>query len=609
MTNLLTFISRSISQSLAAKLIIALVSLIILGGGISWYTLIHTGRENLISEAVKDAASYSELVKKSVRYGMLTFNREAIQQTIDDLGSSMDVEGIRLFDSKGKIFYSSRREEIGRQVDRSARACLGCHSGPEKPSETLTGEQQWTTYQGKEGHNLLTFIAPIYNEPLCSRAACHVHPPDERVLGLLEADFSLATVDKNIKKQTLNITVYAFVLMGIISVVLYAILRKFVLKPVTTLSDAMGTVAQGDLGLTVTATSEDEIGLLVRDFNEMTRELKSTREIVEEWTTTLEREIAKKTVELKRSQDKLIQAEKLAALGRLAADVAHEIRNPLTAIGGFARRLYKSATGEKEKERAEVIVSEVDRLEKILRDVLTFSRDARSHLEKQSIGELVFDVVKMHENECSEQSVSVEVMIEQGLPPVLMDRDQVRQALTNLIANALDAMPGGGTLKITTGSEVLHDVRYVFLKVSDTGQGIADDKLPLIFEPFYTTKQIGRGTGLGLSITNKIMEEHGGFIRTESKEGVGSAFSLYFPQQGEEESLEVKCWEYMKCGRDKDATTKCPAYPDFGRICWAVAGTFCEGKVQGTFAQKYADCRKCDFYQMAKKLREETAPG
>jgi len=610
MTNLLTFISRSISQSLAAKLIIALVSLIIIGGGVSWYTLIHTGRENLINEAVKDAGTYSELVKKSVRYGMLMFNREAIQQTIDDLGSSKDVAGIRLFDSKGRIFYSSRREEIGRQVDSSARACLGCHSGgPGKPSETLIGEHQWTTYEGKEGHNLLTYIAPIYNELSCSRAACHVHSPDQRVLGLLEADFSLATVDKNIKEQTMNTTVYAFVLMGLVSVVLYAVLRKFVLKPVINLSDAMGSVAQGDLGLTVTATSEDEIGLLVRDFNEMTQELKTARARMEDWTASLEREIAKKTIELKKSQDKLIQAEKLSALGRLTADVAHEIRNPLTAIGGFARRLYKSAAEGKEKERAEVIVSEVDRLEKILRDVLTFSRDARSNLEKHPIGELVFDVVKMHENVCSEQSVSVEVMIEQGLPPVLMDRDQVRQALTNLIANALDAMLRGGTLKITTGSEVLHDVRYVFLKVSDTGQGIAADKLPLIFEPFFTTKEIGHGTGLGLSITNKIMEEHGGFIRAESTVGAGSAFSLYFPQQGEVESREIKCWEYMKCGRDRDATTKCPAYPNFGRICWAVAGTFCEGKVQGTFAQKYADCRKCDFYQMAKKLREETAPG
>jgi two-component system, NtrC family, sensor kinase len=600
MTNVLSFIPKS----LAAKLIIALVSLIIIGGGISWYTLIRTSRDNLINEAVKDAASYSDLVKKSVRYGMLTFNREAIQQTIDDLGSAKDIRGIKLFDSRGTIFYASRREEIGRQVDRAAPSCQGCHVDPQKPSETLTRESQWTTYQGGAGYNLLTFIDPIYNEPSCSSAACHVHSPDKRVLGILESDFSLAAVDRDIKEQAIYITVYAVALMGVISVILYVVLRTFVLKPVTSLSSAMETVARGDLGHTLTASSDDEIGRLVHTFNDMTREIKTARERMEAWTEDLEREVAKKTDALKKSQDRLVQSEKLAALGRLTADVAHEIRNPLTSIGGFARRLYKGAAGEKEKNRAEIIVSEVDRLEKILREVLTFSRDARFHLEQSQAAEVLYNVLSLHEPACSEQAVSVDVAIEKDLPPVPMDKDQVRQALTNLITNALDAMPRGGTLTITAGTEYLNDVRYVFLRVSDTGLGIDEDKLPLIFEPFYSTKETGHGTGLGLSITRKIIEEHGGFVKAESVRGKGSIFSLYFPQPGEEKPGEAKCWEYMKCGRDKDATTKCPAYPHFGRVCWVVAGTFCEGKVQGTFAQKYEDCRKCDFYQMAKKLRE-----
>jgi len=595
----------SISKSLAAKLIIALILLIIIGGGISWYTLIHTGKENLIDEAVKDAASYSDLIKKGIRYSMLTVNREGIQLTIDDLKSAKDVQGIKLFDSKGKIHYSSRPEEVGHHVDRAARACQGCHVDPARPVEMLTRGSQWTTYMGSEGYNMLTFIEPIYNEPTCSRAACHVHSPNQRVLGILESEFSLAAVDKNMKEQTVHTTVYALVFMSIISVVLYVILRKFVLKPVSTLSNAMGTVTQGDFGRTVTATSGDEIGLLVRTFNDMTQELKTARERMEDWTDSLEREVAKKTDALKKYQDKLIQAEKLAALGRLTADLAHEIRNPLTAIGGFARRLYKSAESEKEKERAEVIISEVHRLEKILRDVLTFSRDARSHLKRHHLGEFVYDVVNMHEYICIEQSISVDVVMEKNLPPVLVDKDQVKQALINLITNALDAMPHGGTLKIAAGNEILHDVRYVFLKVSDTGQGIDEDSLPLIFEPFFTTRKIGHGTGLGLSITRKIIEEHGGFIKAERNPGEGSTFSLYFPQQSEKESGEIKCWEFKKCGRDKDATMKCPAYSNFGRVCWVVAGTFCEGKVQGTFAQKYEDCSKCDFYQMLKKQREQ----
>ncbi len=593
-----------ISRSLAAKLIVAIVFLIIVGGGVSWYALIATGKKNLINEAVKDAASSSDLVEKSIRYGMLTYNREAIQQTIDDLKSARDIRGITLFDSKGKIYYASEQAEIGRQVDRSARACLGCHPDADKPSGTLAGPAQWTTYQGADGFNLLTYITPIYNAPSCSTAVCHAHPPNQRVLGVLEADFSLASVDENIKKQSITITLYALALMVLVSMVLYAILRKIVLNPLTALSNGMGTVAQGDLGRPLTPGSKDEIGLLVRTFNAMIQELKVARERMLDWTVSLEREVTKKSDELKRSQDRLIQAEKLAALGRLAADVAHEIRNPLTAIGGFARRLQKSVAGEKEKSRAAIIVSEVDRLEKILRDVLTFSRDARSHLERQPVEEFVRDAVELHSLICKEQSIRIRVAIEKNLPPILMDRDQARQALMNLITNAIDVMPGGGTLTITAGMETVNDVHYVFLKVSDTGHGIGPASLSLIFEPFYTTKDTGRGTGLGLSITRKIIEEHGGFIRAESVPGEGSDFWLHFPYQSEEESRGVKCWEYMKCGRDKDASTKCPAFPNFGRICWAVAGTFCEGKVQGTFAQKCEDCRKCDFYRMLKNERE-----
>ncbi len=600
MTRYLAFISRS----LAAKLIITLVSLIVIGGGISWYTLIRTDRENLVHEAVKDAASYSDLVKKSTRYGMLTYNREAIQQTIDDLTSVRDIKGIKLFNDRGVIVYSSRREEIGRQVDRGARACVGCHAATGSPSETLVTGSQWTTYPGMSGYNMLTFVDPVYNEPNCSRSSCHFHDSGQRVLGILEVDFSLAAVDRDIREQAVHTTIYAFLLMGAIAVTLSVILRKFVLKPVTTLSDAMGTLAQGDLGRTVSASSDDEIGQLVRAFNDMSQELGSAREKMEAWTESLEREVAKKTGELKRSQDTLIQAEKLAALGRMTADVAHEIRNPLTAIGGFARRLLKSAAGDKERERAAIIVAEVERLEKILRDVLTFSRDARFHLEKHHVDGLLHEIAQIQEPVCSEQSITVSVAVEKGLPAVLIDRDQVKQAITNLVTNALDAMPGGGALTITAGTEVLHGVRYVRLTVDDTGQGMDEDILPLIFEPFFSTKRTGHGTGLGLSITRKIIEEHGGFVKAESKKGRGSTISLFFPQQDEGESGEIKCWEYMKCGRDKDATAKCPAYPHFGKICWVVAGTFCEGKAQGTFAQKYENCEKCDFFRMAKKLKD-----
>ncbi len=484
-------------------------------------------------------------------------------------------------------------------VDRRSIACIGCHSDPERPSITLMSKNQWTIYTGKDGYRILTFVDPIYNEPSCYAAACHIHPQEQRVLGILETDFSLSTVDQTMQEQTINITMYAVAFMGISSVILYFVLRSFVLKPVSTLSSAMKKVSDGDLSQTVRITSSDEMRVLADTFNVMTRDLQAAREKMDSWTQSLENEVAKKTEELRRSQDKLIQAEKLAALGRLTADVAHEIRNPLTAIGGFARRLFKIAAQDKEKEYADVIACNVDNLEKILRNVLAFSREARYHLERHNIEEVVHDVLIIYEDLCKEQLIDIEINIKGPLPPILIDKEQVRQAFGNLITNAIDAMPHGGTLTVTAGMEKIHDAAFLFLKVSDTGQGIPTEKLPLIFEPFFTTKEIGHGTGLGLSITRKIIEDHGGFVRAESAMGKGSAFSLYFPYQSEEESLKVKCWEYMKCGRDKDATIKCPAYPNFGRVCWVVAGTFCEGKVQGTFAQKYEDCKRCEFYQKA----------
>ncbi|GBE04801.1 sensor protein ZraS [bacterium BMS3Abin10] len=305
--------------------------------------------------------------------------------------------------------------------------------------------------------------------------------------------------------------------------------------------------------------------------------------------------------ELRYVQGKLIQAEKLSALGRLTADVAHEIRNPLTSIGGFARRLDKRLEPDsKEKEYSGIVISEVDRLEKILRDVLTFSRRAALHLEYQNINEPVNVATRTFSDMCGEQSISIEKNLDTSLPQVLIDGEQVRQALNNLITNAIDAMPKGGTLTINTLMQTLNHVDYVVVEIADTGTGIPTEKLNMIFEPFYTTKEIGIGTGLGLSICKKIMDEHNGLIHAEIQEGEITKFGLFFPHQSEEEGAKTKCWEFQKCGIEKtegSAEMKCPAYPEYGRICWAVAGTFCEKEVSGAIAHKLGNCKQCGFYQ------------
>lgn len=304
---------------------------------------------------------------------------------------------------------------------------------------------------------------------------------------------------------------------------------------------------------------------------------------------------------IKALQDRLVDAEKLAVVGRLTAEVAHEIRNPLTSIGGFARRLYKQLNEDTpERENAGVIVSEVDRLESILKDLLTFSREARFNLELRRVNNAVREAITTWLELCEQQEIKVREDLDPEIPRVLCDTDQVRQAVDNLICNAVAAMPQGGELRLSTAMERLYEIDYVVISVADSGHGIPEDQLGVIFEAFYSTKKIGVGTGLGLSICKKIMEEHNGLIRAASVLGQGSTFKLYFPYQPPEEKDKMPCWEFHRCGVEKTqgaAQFRCAAYPHYGRTCWAVAGTFCNKKISGAIAQKLGDCERCEFYQ------------
>ncbi len=234
-------------------------------------------------------------------------------------------------------------------------------------------------------------------------------------------------------------------------------------------------------------------------------------------------------MEKHRLMDQLAEAEKLSALGRITANVADEIRNPLTSIGGFARRLQKKVTeGTKEKEYAEFIILEVTRMEKILRNVISFTRGASPQKEVFDVHEVINEALRLFEEQTGEQSIIIERSFG-DIPSIEGDKEQVREAIENLLSNAIDAMPDGGALSVVTGREVVRDRPYVTVKVKDTGKGIAEENMSKIFEPFFTTKVAVKGTGLGLSITRKIVEEHGGFIKVESKVNAGSTFSLYFP--------------------------------------------------------------------------------
>jgi len=233
--------------------------------------------------------------------------------------------------------------------------------------------------------------------------------------------------------------------------------------------------------------------------------------------------------EKSRLQEQLAENEKLAALGRITANVSHTIKNPLMVIGGFANRLLDTLpTGTKEKKYASLIYTEAVRLENVLQNVLLFSRRDAGLREECDLSQIIEQALSMYEDICKEKSIIISRDYH-DIPSIVGNNVQILQAIENLLSNAVDAMPRGGTLTVMTDRESVSDSIYAALKIRDTGHGIGEENLSRIFEPFFTTKVFLKGTGLGLPIVKKVLDDHGGFVRVISKVGVGTTFSLYFP--------------------------------------------------------------------------------
>ena len=232
-------------------------------------------------------------------------------------------------------------------------------------------------------------------------------------------------------------------------------------------------------------------------------------------------------MDLRETQERLIHGEKMAVLGEMAASVTHELRNPLVSIGGFAQRLAKITSAEtKEHEYASIIAREVRRMEEMLSSILAFSKKHLLSLTECRVADIVEEALYLEADILDRDAVRLVREVDPELPAIKGDEQKLRQVVVNLIANARQAMPGGGILTVRAYRTTLRGDEAVAVEVEDTGGGIPPEVMRNIFNPFFTTK--GKGTGLGLSISHRIIEHHHGEIEVENRER-GAAFILRLP--------------------------------------------------------------------------------
>jgi two-component system NtrC family sensor kinase len=527
---------------LSAKLVLSLIVSMTAVFALLGYLIVNLHRQHLEQSRLASAERISDVIRRSTSYYMLRNDREGLYHTMQTTADQPGMVKVRIFDQDGRISYSTDSTEVGHIVDKSGEACYGCHS-QSQPLAHLNRPDRFRIYRNANRPRILGIVTPIENQSACSNAACHAHPASQRVLGVLDTNLSLATTDIQIAQSTRRMMAYMFVALLTIGILSWIVVWRVVGKPIRELRGATERLSKGHLGYQIDGGAQDEVGDLKRAFNDMSVQLSEASAARVAWAKTLEDRVEQKTGELKRAHDHLLQVEKMAALGKMAAVVAHEVNNPLSGILTYAKLLRKwAATGQAGREKQEdavqcleLIASESKRCGELVKNLLSLSRTAPMNLELADLHAVIDRSLMLVRHPLEMAGIQLQLDCAKDLPALQCDPAQLEQVLIALITNAMDAMSRGGNLWISARFDEPRE--EIEIQVRDDGAGIVPDLLSKIFEPFFTTKDGAHGVGLGLAISRGIVERHCGRIEVQSEPGRGTTFIVTLPVTGSAASL------------------------------------------------------------------------
>jgi len=330
--------------------------------------------------------------------------------------------------------------------------------------------------------------------------------------GSIKIGLSLEETRKEMRETRLMLLLIGSIglLIGVLGALLLA---KRITGPLKKLVEATVKISKGHFSQRINITSQDEIGNLARSFNKMSRQLLQARKKEET------------------ANQKLIQAEKLASIGRISAGIAHEIRNPLTSVKLNIQKLMQSDNlDEVEKEHLNISQEGIKYMEKSIKDLLDFTRASELELARFSIEQILEESVKTLADSLALKKVMLKKNFQDELPQILVDGDKLRQVFLNILRNAYEAVDEGGEITISLSLLKERTRKIIKVEIFDNGCGIPDKERDVIFELFYTTKTTG--IGLGLAIARKIIEQHNGSIQLSENAKKGTSFEILIPVEG-----------------------------------------------------------------------------
>lgn len=343
----------------------------------------------------------------------------------------------------------------------------------------------------------------------------------------------LGITTRRANEEMYSITFYALLITALamgFSITLALLVDRRIRMTLGKLISVTGEMAGGDLSKRVDIKTGDELQELGQSFNKMADRLERYYAELESKVQERTKELEDITQMLKEAQTQQLQYERVAVLGEIAASVSHEVRTPLNSMNINLQRLKRKLAAEPSldssvyRETINMISCEINRIDAVLNEFMKFIRIPQPDFQCKDLNSVIPGVLQLLDVEASRHRIRLEFRPEDHIPNIRIDEDKIKQILLNLILNSIQAMPRGGIIRVHTG---LRDDRYIFLKVSDTGSGIAPEHLDKIFQPFFTTKE--KGTGLGLAIVSRIVNEHGGKITCQSDPQKGTSFEILLP--------------------------------------------------------------------------------